>query len=68
MLDANGHIIEMTVKDYIPYVSIDQKKKKGQSSRIEKILNIICDECSTSELTFFQKGAKELPHLMLFLR
>ena len=49
MLDADGHIIEMTVKDYIPYVSIDQKKKKGRSSRIEKILNIISDECSTSE-------------------
>ena len=49
MLDADGHIIEMTVKDYIPYVSIDQKKKRGQSSRIEKILNIISDECSTSE-------------------
>lgn len=40
MLDADGHIIEMTVKDYIPYVSIDQKKKKkkGRSLRIEKIL------------------------------
>ena len=51
ILDADGHIIEMTVKDYIPYVSIDQKKKKkkGRSSRIEKILNIISDECSTSE-------------------
>jgi hypothetical protein len=49
MLDADGHIIEMTVKDYIPYVSIDQKKKKGQSSKVEKILNIISDEYSTSE-------------------
>ena len=50
MLDANGNIIEMTVKDYIPYVSVDQKKKKkGTSSKIAKILNIISDECSTSE-------------------
>ena len=51
MLDSNGNIIEMTVKDkdYIPYVNIDQKKKKGTSSKIAKILNIISDECSTSE-------------------
>ena len=49
MLDANGNIIEMTVKDYIPYVSIDQKKKRGTSSKIAKILNVISDECSTSE-------------------
>ena len=49
MLDANGNIIEMTVKDYIPYVSVDRKKKKGTSSKIAKILNIISDECSTSE-------------------
>jgi hypothetical protein len=39
----------MTVKDYIPYVSVDQKKKKGTSSKIAKIINIISDECSTSE-------------------
>ena len=49
MLDSNGNIIEMTVKDYIPYVNIDQKKKEGTSSKIAKILNIISDECSTSE-------------------
>ena len=49
MLDSNGNIIEMTVKDYIPYVNIDHKKKKGTSSKIAKILNIISDECSTSE-------------------
>jgi len=49
MLDSNGNIIEMTVRDYIPYVNIDQKKKKGTSSKIAKILNIISDECSTSE-------------------
>ena len=49
MLDANGNIIEMTVKDYIPYVSVNQKKKKGTSSKIAKILSIISDECSTSE-------------------
>ena len=49
MLDSNGNIIEMTVRDYIPYVNIDQKKKKGTSSKIAKVLNIISDECSTSE-------------------
>ena len=49
MIDSNGDIIEMTVRDYIPYVNIDQKKKKGAPSKISKILNIIGDECSTSE-------------------
>ena len=29
MIDSNGDIIEMTVRDYIPYINIDQKKKKG---------------------------------------
>ena len=28
MIDSNGDIIEMTVRDYIPYINIDQKKKK----------------------------------------
>ena len=49
MIDSNGDIIEMTVRDYIPYVNVDQKKKKGTPSKISKILNIIGDECSTSE-------------------
>ena len=49
MIDPNGDIIEMTVRDYIPYVNIDQKKKKGTSSKIAKIINVISDECSTSE-------------------
>ena len=49
MIDPNGDIIEMTVRDYIPYINIDQMKKKGTSSKIAKILNIISDECSTSE-------------------
>ena len=49
MIDSNGDIIEMTVRDYIPYINIDQKKKKGTSSKISKILNIISDEYSTSE-------------------
>ena len=48
MIDPNGDIIDMTVRDYIPYINIDQKKK-GTSSKIAKILNIISDECSTSE-------------------
>ena len=49
MIDSNGDIIEMTVRDYIPYINIDQKKKKGTSSKIAKIINVISDECSTSE-------------------
>ena len=49
MIDPNGDIIEMTVRDYIPYINIDQKKKKGTSSKIAKIINVISDECSTSE-------------------
>ena len=39
----------MVVKDYIPYVSVDQEKKKMKSSHVNKILNAIHDECSTSE-------------------
>ena len=49
MIDPNGDIIEMTVRDYIPYINIDQKKKKGTPSKIAKIVNVISDECSTSE-------------------
>ena len=49
MIDPNGDIIDMTVRNYIPYINIDQKKKKGTSSKIAKILNIISDECSTFE-------------------
>ena len=49
MIDPNGDIIEMTVRDYIPYINIDQKKKKGTSSKIAKIINVISDECSTFE-------------------
>eukprot|EP00435_Cladocopium_sp_Y103_P028515 s2634_g7.t1 len=49
MIDSNGDIIEMTVKDYIPYVNLDQEKKTGNKKKVEKILEIISDECSTSE-------------------
>ena len=49
MLDPNGNIIEMTVKDYIPYVSVDQEKKKLKSSCVEKIMAVLDDGCSTSE-------------------
>ena len=49
MLDPNGNIIEMTVKDYIPYVSVDQEKRKLKSSCVEKIMAVLDDECSTSE-------------------
>ena len=49
MLDPNGNIIEMTVKDYIPYVSVDQEKIKLKSSCVEKIMAVLDDGCSTSE-------------------
>ena len=49
MLDPNGNIIEMTVKDYIPYVSVDQEKRKLKSSCVEKIMTVLDDGCSTSE-------------------
>ena len=49
MIDSDGNVIEMVVKDYIPYVSVDQEKKKMKSSHVNKILNAIHDECSTSE-------------------
>ena len=49
MLDPNGNIIEMTVKDYIPYVSVDQEKRKMKSSCVEKIMAVLDDGCSTSE-------------------
>eukprot|EP00435_Cladocopium_sp_Y103_P001604 s6619_g1.t1 len=49
MIDCNGDIIEMTVKDYIPYVNLDQEKKTGNKEKVERIIEIISDECSTSE-------------------
>eukprot|EP00435_Cladocopium_sp_Y103_P055641 s3204_g18.t1 len=49
MIDCNGDIIEMTVKDYIPYVSLDQDKKTGNKKKVEKILEVISDDCSTSD-------------------
>ena len=49
MLDPNGNIIEMAVKDYIPYVSVDQEKRKIRSSCVEKIIAALDDDCSTSE-------------------
>eukprot|EP00435_Cladocopium_sp_Y103_P045227 s435_g12.t3 len=49
MIDSNGNVIEMTVKDYIPYVNLDQEKKTGNKKKVEKILEIISDDCSTSE-------------------
>eukprot|EP00435_Cladocopium_sp_Y103_P013926 s811_g3.t1 len=49
MIDCNGNIIEMTVKDYIPYMNLDQEKKTGSKKKVERILEIISDDCSTSE-------------------
>ena len=49
MLDSNGNIIEMAVKDYIPYVSVDQEKRKIRSSCVEKIMAALDDDCSTSD-------------------
>eukprot|EP00435_Cladocopium_sp_Y103_P016785 s4277_g4.t1 len=39
----------MTVKDYIPYVNLEQEKKTGNKKKVERILEIISDDCSTSE-------------------
>eukprot|EP00435_Cladocopium_sp_Y103_P008870 s3097_g2.t1 len=49
MIDCNGNIIEMTVKDYIPYMNLDQEKKTGNKKKVERILEIMSDDCSTSE-------------------
>eukprot|EP00435_Cladocopium_sp_Y103_P055572 s2333_g18.t1 len=46
---AQMHVLDDTPSDYIPYVNLDQEKKTGNKKKVERILEIISDECSTSE-------------------
>jgi len=47
MIDQNDMVI--TMKDHIPYISIDQVKEYGDQEKIRRLLNELDDECSTSE-------------------
>ena len=38
LVDKNANIIKMTIKDYIPYVSLDQPKTKGDHGRYRVFL------------------------------
>lgn len=49
MIDQNGMVIKMKVKDHIPYMSIDQVKEYGGHENVRKLLNVLDDDCSTSE-------------------
>ena len=49
MIDQNGMVIKMKVKDHIPYISIDQVKEYGGHEKVRKLLNVLDDDCSTSE-------------------
>ena len=44
MVDQDG-----MVKDHISYISIDQQKEHGNSSKIVRLLEVLDDKCSTSE-------------------
>ena len=49
MIDSDGLIINMKVKDHIPYVSLDQVKEIGNVKKVKSLLDILNDECSTSD-------------------
>ena len=49
MIDKDGLIIKMKVKDHIPYISLDQSKERGNVKEIRSLMNILDDDCSTSE-------------------
>ena len=49
MIDKNGLIIKMKVKDHIPYISLDQANQRGNVKKIRSLMNILDDDCSTSE-------------------
>ena len=40
---------KMKVKDHIPYVSLDQNKEHGNVIEISALMNILENDCSTSE-------------------
>ena len=49
MIDNNGLMINMRVKDHIPYVNLDQVKEPGNVKKIRSLLDILNDDCSTSD-------------------
>ena len=50
MIDNNGLMINMRVKDHIPYVSLDQVKEQGNVEEDQIITcDILNDDCSTSD-------------------
>ena len=50
MIDNNGLMINMRVKDHIPYVSLDQVKEQGNVKKIKSLLDILNDDCSPNRL------------------
>ena len=49
MLDKNGMMIKMKVKDHIPYVGLDQNKEHRNVRKIRAFMSILDDYCPTSE-------------------
>ena len=49
MIDNSGLMINMRVKDHIPYVNLDQVKEHGNVKKIRSLLDILNDDCSTSD-------------------
>eukprot|EP00435_Cladocopium_sp_Y103_P024953 s934_g6.t1 len=49
MIDNDGYVVKMKVKDHIPYINIDQCKEIGNKSKIQKLMNVLDDDCSTSD-------------------
>eukprot|EP00435_Cladocopium_sp_Y103_P026723 s1517_g6.t1 len=49
MIDNEGYIVKMKVKDHIPYINIDQCKEIGNKPKIQRLMNVLDDDCSTSD-------------------
>ena len=49
MIDNNGLMINMKVKDHIPYVNLDQVKEHGNAKKIKSLLDVLNDDYSTSD-------------------
>ena len=45
MIDKNGLIIKMKVKDHIPYISLGQVKDRGNVKKVRSLMNILDDDC-----------------------
>ena len=41
LVDKNANIIKITIKDYIPYISLDQPKIKGDRVKIQSLLKVL---------------------------